>query len=96
MSEASRKDGLEIVLFEQAGEEPLCQILGVFGRASLATDVGVERVPIGFTERGQGVAGVVGTGREHDAPTCGGESASVACRGSGRHAFQYKAAEERM
>ena len=61
---------------QEVGEELLGQVLGLLGRRPAAADEGVERVPVGLAERGQGLAGP-GLGRvpggQDQAPAGGGE-----------------------
>jgi hypothetical protein len=64
-----------------AGEEPfeesLRQILGIIVTSAVASDAGVDGIPVGGAEFFESLAGAVRlgiTGGQHDAPVGGGES----------------------
>ena len=53
--------------FKEPGKKFLGQVLGVMGRASAPPGIGIERIPIRFTQSGQCVirAGITQTSREN-------------------------------
>src|SRR5436309_6802557 len=62
-----------VILFQKAGKESLCEILGVGHIVSLSANVGVEGIPISATEFRQRLGGLwrwLTCGREDDAPVC--------------------------
>jgi hypothetical protein len=64
-------DAFEVIFFKEAGEKSLGEILGIFARMSLPTNVSVERKPISAAEFLEGYGGLGGAamaGGEHGGP----------------------------
>jgi hypothetical protein len=84
----------DVPLFEQAREEALSQVAGVFRVVARAADESVDRVPVGFAECGEGFVGGSGIrahGGVDDAPAGGAKAGAVV----GTHATAVSAAGSR-
>ncbi len=69
-------EAVEVITFEETGEETLSEILGILAGVAAAADVGVERIPIDAAEFGEGFFGLGrGTvaGGDDGRPVCSGE-----------------------
>src|SRR5262249_11274953 len=67
---------LQVVLFQQPGEELLGQVLGLVRPVPLPADEGVEGIPVGPAQGGEGFTGPrrgLVSGGEDQAPLCGRE-----------------------
>ena len=95
MHDASRKArkrpfsgsaGAEEIALQQTGEEFLRQVLGLVGRVPAAADIGVERIPVDFTELRKGLMRLGGrpvAGGDDQAPPGRSEAARVDRDGAG-------------
>jgi hypothetical protein len=57
-SAALRRDRRQAIAVQEGEERALDEFGGLVGRMSLAADEGVERIPVGRAQLGQGLAGL--------------------------------------